>query len=160
MDKEAFKELLAGVDIAGLIPKIEDILAYVAPITQILVMVGSFVMLAFGLYCLMIAPKEATYAAGYRFRWGMASPESWRFMQRLAGVVFSVLGMLSAIYMALFTRHLADLELMDLLTQSCMYILLQAGLALAGCVITNFLVIFRYDRKGVRRYTWRELFSE
>ena len=160
MDKEALKNLLNGFDLGALVPHVEDILSIVAPTAKVLMLLGPFVMLAFGLYCLMIAPKEATYAAGYRFRWGMASPESWRFMQRLAGVVFSVLGMLSAIYMALFTRHLADLELMDLLTQSCMYILLQAGLALAGCVITNFLVIFRYDRKGVRRYTWRELFSE
>ena len=160
MDKEALKALLGGIDIAGLIPKIEDILAYVAPTVQILVMVGSFVMLAFGLYCLMIAPKEATHAAGYRFRWGMASDHSWRFMQRVAGVVFSMLGMLSAIYMALFTRHLADLPLMDLMTQSCKYILMQAALAVIGCLVTNFLVIYRYDRKGNRRYTWKELFSE
>jgi hypothetical protein len=81
-------------------------------------------------------------------------------MQRVAGVVFSMLGMLSAIYMALFTRHLADLPLMELMTQSCKYILMQAALAVIGCLVTNFLVIYRYDRKGNRRYTWKELFSE
>ncbi len=160
MDKEAFKELLNGVDFAALLPNIQDIIAVLAPTVQVLVVAGSFVMLAFGLYCLMIAPKEATYLAGYRFRWGMASLDAWRFMQRVAGVVFSVLGMLSAIYMALFTRHLEDLPLMELMTQSCIYIAMQAGLALIGCAVTNFLVICRYDRKGNRRYTWRELFSE
>ena len=160
MDKEAFKELLGGIDFAALIPDIQEILAFVGPTVQVLVMVGSFVMLAFGLYCLMIAPKEATYRAGYRFRWGMASLESWRFMQRTAGVIFSVLGMLSAIYMALFTRHLEDLGLMELMIQSCGYIGMQAVLALFGCLVTNFLVVLRYDRKGTRRYTWKELFSE
>ncbi len=157
MDKEAFKELLNGVDLAQLLPDINEILSFVAPTAQILAVAGSFVMLAFGLYCLMIAPKEATYLAGYRFRWGMGSLESWRFMQRLAGVVFSVLGLLCAIYMALNTRHLEDLELMDLLTQATVYIAAQAGVALVGCVITNFFVILRYDRKGNRRYTWLEL---
>ena len=157
MDKEAFKELLAGVDIAGLIPKIEDILAYVAPITQILVMVGSFVMLAFGLYCLMIAPKEATYLAGYRFRWGMGSVMAWRFMQRFAGVIFTILGLGSAVYMALHTRHVDELALMDLLMLSIYYSILQAGVALVGCLLTNLAVLMRYDLKGNRRYTWREL---
>lgn len=160
MDKEAFKKLLAGIDFAELLPDISQIIAFAAPIAKFLALAGSFVMLAFGLYCLMLAPREATYQAGYRFRWGMSSVNAWRFMQRVAGVVYLVLGLGSAVYMALFARDLGQLELMDLLGRSAVYIALQAGLALAGCVITNLLVLLRYDRKGNRRYTWAELFRE
>ena len=158
MDKEAFKQLLNGIDLAQLLPDVSGLLDFVAPTTQFLAVAGSFVMLAFGLFCLMIAPREATYALGYRFRWGMASPESWRFMQRLAGVVFSLLGLGSAILVALFTRHFADLPLMELMTHSTICIAQQAVVALAGCLVTNFLVVVRYNRKGIRRYTWAELF--
>ena len=159
MDKEAFKKLLNGIDFAELLPDINEILSVVAPTAKILMLCGSFIMLAFGLYCLMIAPREATYLAGYRFRWGMGSVQSWRFMQRCAGVIFLVLGLGSAVYMALNTRHVDALALMDLLITAAVYIILQAGVALVGCLLTNLLVILRYDLKGNRRYTWRELWK-
>lgn len=157
MDKEAFKELLNGVDFAELLPNINEVMDIVAPTAKVLMLVGPFVLLAFGLYCLMIAPKEATYLAGYRFRWGMASVESWRFMQRFAGVIFLVLGLGSAVFMALHSRNVDDLALMDLLTTAAGYIILQAGVAAVGCLLTNLAVLLRYDRKGNRRYTWLEL---
>lgn len=159
MDKEALKQLLDGFDFASLVPNVEDILAVVAPTAKVLLMLGPFVMLAFGLYCLMLSPKEATYLAGYRFRWGMGSLQAWRFMQRFAGVIFTVLGLLSAVYMALNTRHVDELALMDLLTTSILYSLLQAGVALVGRLLTNLAVFIRYDLKGNRRYTWRQLWK-
>ena len=159
MDKEAFKKLLNGIDFAELLPDINEILSVVAPTAKILMLCGSFIMLAFGLYCLMIAPREATHLAGYRFRWGMGSVQSWRFMQRCAGVIFLVLGLGSAVYMALHTRQVDELALMDLLITAAVYIILQAGVALVGCLLTNLLVILRYDLKGNRRYTWRELWK-
>ena len=64
MDKEALKQLLNGIDFAELLPDINQILSVVAPTAKVLMLCGSFIMLAFGLYCLMIAPKEATYLAG------------------------------------------------------------------------------------------------
>ena len=159
MDKEAFKQLLNGIDFAELLPDINEILSIVPPTAKILMLCGSFIMLAFGLYCLMIAPREATYSAGYRFRWGMGSVAAWRFMQRCAGVIFLVLGFGCAVYMALHTRDVDDLALMDLLTTAAMYILLQIGVALVGCLLVNLAVIIRYDWKGNRRYTWRELWK-
>ena len=159
MDKEALKQLLNGIDFAELLPDINQILSVVAPTAKVLMLCGSFIMLAFGLYCLMIAPKEATYLAGYRFRWGMGSVAAWRFMQRFAGVTFLVLGLASAVFMALHTQDVDNLALMDLLLTAAHYIVLQIGVALVGCVLTNLAVIIRYDWKGNRRYTWRELWK-
>ena len=159
MDKEAFKQLLNGIDFAELLPDISNLLNFAGPVARVLMLCGSFIMLAFGLYCLMIAPKEATYLAGYRFFWGMGSVESWRFMQRTAGVVFTVLGLGSAVYMALYTRYVFELPLMDMMLAAAMYIALQAGVALVACLLTNLAVMIRYDLKGRRRYTWRELWK-
>lgn len=159
MDKEAFKQLLNGIDFAELLPDISNLLNFAGPVARVLMLCGSFIMLAFGLYCLMIAPKEATYLAGYRFFWGMGSVESWRFMQRTAGVVFTVLGLGSAVFMALYTRHVFELPLMDMMLAAAMYIALQAGVALVACLLTNLAVMIRYDLKGRRRYTWRELWK-
>ena len=159
MDKEALKQLLNGIDFAELLPDINQILSVVAPTAKVLMLCGSFIMLAFGLYCLMIAPREATHLAGYRFFWGMGSVEAWRFMQRTAGVVFTVLGLGSAVFMALYTRHLDDMALMDMMLSAAIYIGLQAGVALVACLLTNLAVMIRYDLKGNRRYTWRELWK-
>lgn len=80
-------------------------------------------------------------------------------MQRTAGVVFTVLGLGSAVFMALYTRHLDDMALMDMMLSAAIYIGLQAGVALVACLLTNLAVMIRYDLKGNRRYTWRELWK-
>ena len=55
--------------------------------------IGPVVMLALGLAYLFLAPKEANYYFGYRTYFGMGSVHSWRFTQRLSGIVLSLLGL-------------------------------------------------------------------
>lgn len=159
MDKQAIKDLLEGFDFAALIPDVEKIVGIAEPTVQFLLYAGPFVLMGFGIYCLLIAPKEATYLAGYRFSWGMGSEEAWRFMQRLAGVVHLVLGLGLAVFMAFESQKFEGLAVMDLMLQAVIYIALHATVALIGRWIINLLVFLRYDHKGCRRYTWRELWK-
>ena len=159
MDKQAIKDLLEGFDFAALIPDVEKIVGVAEPTVQFLLYACPFVLLGFGLYCLLIAPKEATYLAGYRFAWGMGSEEAWRFTQRLAGVMHMLLGLGLAVFMAFESRKLEDLATMDLMLQAVGYIALQAAVALVGRWCINLLVFLRYDHQGRRRYTWRELWK-
>ncbi len=163
MNTDSFKELLRDFSLETLL---EDLLPDLAPLLEksafwarLLMLVGPFVILAMGLYYFLNAPKEANYRSGYRCFFGMGSVEAWRFTQRLAGSIWSVLGLGLAIWMAIAGQSLADLALMDALLRMAVYVFWQAMALLASRLLINLLVFLRYDAKGNRRYTWAELWK-
>lgn len=159
MSIENIKQLMDGVDIASLLPDIENILKFACTAGRFALLLGPAVLLFLGLHYFLLAPKEANYTTGYRFRWGMASVESWRFMQQTAGILWSLLGLGLLIAMGITAGSLKDLEPMALLTLVAKRLGLQVILTLASCLLINLLVLLRYDRKGKRRLSWRELYQ-
>lgn len=159
MTIENIKELMDGVDIAKLLPNIEAILAHMGSIARIALLLGPAVVLFLGLHYFLLAPKEANYTTGYRFFWGMASVESWKFMQQTAGIIWSLLGMGLLIAMGITGGELEEMALMDVLWVVVRRVALQAGLTLASCIVIDLIVFARFDRKGKRRPTWRELYQ-
>ena len=163
MNTEKIKELLGKMDLQTLLeeilPELNPLLDKSAGIARLLMLAGPFVILGMGLYSFLNAPKEANYRSGYRCYWGMGSVEAWRYTQKLAGAVWCMLGLGLAIWMAVASANLAGMAIMDAMLQMAIYIFWQAA-ALFGCrVLINFLVFLRYDAKGVRRYTWAELWK-
>lgn len=161
MSTDTFKDLLRDFSLETLL---EDILPELAPLLEksailarLLMLVGPFVILAMGLYYFLNAPKEANYRSGYRCYFGMGSVEAWRYTQRLAGGIWSLLGLGLAVWMAIAGSALAGLALMDTMLRMAGYILCQAAALLLSRLVINFLVFLRYDAKGNRRYTWAEL---
>ena len=158
MTIENIKELMDGVDIAALLPNIQAILEHIGSIARFALLLGPVVLLFLGLHYFLLAPKEANYTTGYRFFWGMASVASWKFMQQTAGTIWCLLGMGLLIAMGITSGNLDGMELMDVLWLVAKRLLLQVGLTAASCVLINVIVFARYDRKGKRRLTWRELY--
>ena len=97
MSIDDFKGLMDAFDPASLLPELDPILDKLAWIARIVVLLGPGVMLLMGLVYLLATPKEANYYIGYRCYYGMGSVEAWRFTQRLAGIVFAALGLVSGI---------------------------------------------------------------
>lgn len=159
MTIENIKELMDGVDIAALLPDLRELLTTVPGLVRLMVLLGPAVLLFLGLHYFLLAPKEANYSTGYRFRWGMASPESWKFMQLVAGAIWSMLGLGLLIAMAIATAEFSSLEIMDLLWTAVNQLALQALLVLISCGLINLIVVARYDFKGRRRLTWREMYQ-
>ncbi len=157
MTIENIKEIMDGVDIAALLPDLQTLLEKAGPAVRFLVLLGPAVILFLGLYYFLLSPREANFTTGYRFSWGMGSEQAWQFMQKLAGIVWMVVGLSLLIVSVLVTRNFAELEIMDLLWQAVTYLCLQAAAALLGCAVINLTVFIRYDFKGNRRLTWREL---
>ena len=158
MSIENIKQLMDGVDIAALLPNIDTILRFVRIVTRIALIAGPVVLLFLGLHYFLLAPKEANYTTGYRFRWGMASVESWRFMQRVAGTVWTALGLGLVIAMGILLGSLGEMEIMDLLWLAVNRLLMQAAWTLGSCVVIDLIVFLFYDRKGKRRISWWEMF--
>ncbi len=158
LEIENIKDLMDGLDIAALFPDLEAVLAFVARFARLAVMAGPLLLLGLGLYFFLAAPREATWQAGYRFRWGMGSPEAWQFTQRLAGIVWGLLGLGLTIAMGVITTGFGALDSMDLLWRSVTALLWELALVVVSCLAINITVFSRYDRKGNRRLTWKELF--
>lgn len=159
MTIENIKQIMDGVDIAALLPDISALVSSAAFWTRLAVLLGPIVLLFLGLHYFLLAPKEANYTTGYRFFWGMSSVEAWQFMQQLAGIIWSLLGMGLVIGMGVSVGGFEELEIMDLLWAAVKRIALQVELVLVSCLAINLVVLIRYDRKGKRRVRLRDLYE-
>lgn len=139
------------LNLAALLPKLDTLLGWVSFLVRILVMAGPLCMLGLGLYYFLAAPPEANHSAGYRFRYGMARVGSWRFMQKTAGAVLGLLGLVLTIVMSCLCAGFADAPLPDQVMKAIPLLLWQIGLLIAAIVIINVTVIAVYDSEGNRR---------
>ncbi len=154
---ENIKQIMDGLDFAALFPKLETVLDWALLLCRLAMLAGPVVMLVLGLIYCFLAPKEANFSLGYRFRWGMGSVKAWRFTQRLAGIVWGSLGLVLTVAMTIVVLVNAELALDALLWKAVGCLLWQAGLMVLACLVINLVVLLRYDLKGKRRESWREL---
>ena len=151
MSIEDFKGLMDGFDPAALLPELDTVMGRLVLIARIAVLTGPAVMLLLGLLYLFAAPREANYHVGYRCYYGMGSVEAWRFTQRLAGIVFSALGLVLVIVMLLVSGGFPQLETMDLLWRAVTCAAWEAGLIGVACLAMNTVIALRFDRRGNER---------
>ena len=155
MDLDALKELFSDLDpetlIQKLIPPLDTVLGWVELLTRLAVMTAPLLLLGFGLLYLLAPPKEANYSAGYRCWWGMASLEAWRYTQRIAGMIWTLLGLVLTVVMAVKSLSFGDLNPMDMLWTAGTCLLWQLGLAVLSCIVINLTVFVAFDRFGHRR---------
>ncbi len=147
----ALRGLFEEFDLSAFLPDLSTFMGWVESLLRFAVMAGPLLLLGFGMLFLLAPPKEANYGLGFRCWWGMASLESWQFTQRLAGLVWSGLGVLLTIIMALVCNAFRRMDGMDMVWSavSCMiWELVLIGLA---CLAINGAVMYYFDRWGYRR---------
>lgn len=147
---EALKEL-GNFDLGALMPDLSTLLGWVELVLRLCVMAAPLLLLFFGLVFLLAPPKEANYGLGYRFWWGMASLQAWQYTQRVAGMIWSGLGAVLTVVMALLCAGLRDLEPMDMVWRAGVYMLWEIGLTVVACIAIDVLVIVRFDKDGYLR---------
>ena len=151
MSIEDFKGLMDAFEPASLLPELDTVIGKLALLARIVVLVGPVAVLLMGLVYLFAVPKEANYYIGYRCYYGMGSVEAWRFTQRLAGIVFAVLGLVSGIAMLLISGGFAAMDTMDLLWRAVYCVLFEAGSVAVACLSINIVAALRFDGKGNER---------
>ena len=156
MDLEALYGIFDGFDLENFLPKLDTLLGWVEMLLRIAVMAGPLLLLGFGLVYLLLPPKEANHFAGYRFYWGMGSVDAWRFTQRLAGIVWGLLGLGLTVAAVLVTNGYPDMNAMEMAYNAISHILLQIALAFGSCIIMNIVLFVMFDRKGRRRFRREE----
>ena len=159
MTIENIKQLMDGLDIAALLPDIMDIMNGIALLAQIALFLAPLILLGLGLYYFLLSPKEANFTTGYRCYYGMGSEEAWRFTQRLAGVIWILAGITMTLGVVLLRYRFAAMDLSQLMWTSIFCLLLQGAIVLVLRALIHFIVLLRYDRKGNKRLTWKQLWK-
>ncbi len=151
MNLDALKILFEDFDIAAFLPELSALLGWIELILRLIVMATPLLLLFFGLLYLLAPPKEANYGLGYRCWWGMASLESWQYTQRIAGLIWTALGVTLTIIMALICNAFRRMEPMDMVWTAAGCMIWELVLTVASCVAVNVLVILKFDKNGYHR---------
>lgn len=148
---ESIKELMDAFDPASLLPDLNSVVGIVMTAARFAVLAGPLVLLVMGLAYLFLSPKEANYRFGYRCYFGMGSVNAWRFTQRLAGIVWSALGLILTVVMVLITGGYGNMEVMQVVESAVSCLIWEIGLAAASCLIINLIVTLTFNSKGYPR---------
>lgn len=151
MEFDSVTGFLDDFDISKLLPDLGTMLGKLDLVLRIGVLLAPLVILALGLLYFLTPPKEANHSFGYRFYWGMSSMECWRFTQKLAGAVWSVLGFVLLLVMALLCSSFKGMEAMAMVETAVKYLFWELILIAVSCVAIDVTVIVLFDSKGVRR---------
>ena len=151
MDIEALKSLLSDFDLTKFVPQLDSVIGWVEMLVRIAVMAGPVLMLGFGLLYLLMPPKEANYRLGYRFWWSMASLDAWQFTHHVAGMVFTTVGLVLPIDMSQICTGYRDMTWEAMMSSALTSVLVELALVVGSTFAINALVIFQFDRKGLRR---------
>ena len=148
---EKITAFFEGIDLAKLVPQMGTLLEKLQWITKVAVMVGPIVMLVFGLWYLLLPPKEANYGAGFRTWFGMGSVQAWRTAQKIAGFAWTGCGLVLCIVMWFVSRGFAGGDPMEMADKAVVCILWQAGVALVSYIVISVVMAVLYDSRGYRR---------
>ena len=141
-------DLINNFDPASYLPEIDSIIGWVEIIIRLCVLAAPLIMLVFGLTYWFLPAKEANHEVGYRFYFGMGSVEAWRFTQKLAGIVWTALGLILSVIMFLISGGFKGMDGMQMLDKAVACILWEIGLMAVACIAINVVLVIRYDRKG------------
>ena len=151
MSIDDLKGLMDEFDPAVLLPDLGTMMGKIELIMRIAVVIGPVILLVLGLIYLFAPPKEANHHFGYRCFFGMGSVDAWRFTQRLAGLIWSVLGLFLAVIMLIVSGGFAGKEIMDLLWLAAKCVIWEAGLVAVSCLIINTAAAIKFNARGERR---------
>lgn len=151
LDKESIKALMDGFAPEKLLPDLSKVFGSLATVCRFAVMVGPVVVLILGLAYLFFAPKEANYYFGYRCYYGMGSVRAWRFTQRLAGLLLSLLGLVLTIVMTIASGSFASMEVTDMAWKAVNCLVWEAVLVIVVTLAINLTAAARFNRKGELR---------
>ena len=139
------------MDLGALLPDVGTVVGLIEFALWLLVLAGPLMLLGFGLLYRYRPPAEANFGLGYRFWWGMASLEAWRYTQRLAGIIWTILGAALTAIMLVVCIVLQCMDTMTMVIGCAVCVGIELILVAAACITINVLVMKKYDKDGYRR---------
>ena len=155
MSIDDLKSLMDAFDPASLLPDVAEILDFLTAAVRLAVVAGPVLLLLAGLAYLFLAPKEANYHFGYRCFYGMGSVEAWRYSQKMAGLIWTGLGLVLTVVMAILCGNIGGPDLMDVLVEAMIWIGSQGIALVVACIAIDIAVVCVFDRRGFRRKEYK-----
>lgn len=139
---DAIMNLLGNFDPSALLPNISFTFGLITLLARLAILVIPALLLAFGALYFFKPVKEPSRKSGYRTIFAIKDPEAWRFVQRLAGFVYLILGGVMMLAMIIVSILLIWKDTMALLTITAISLVIEAILiALATLGINIFMAV-------------------
>lgn len=151
LDIASIKEMMDGFDPAALLPELSSVFGSLSTVCRWAVIIGPVVLLALGLAYLFLSPKEANWYFGYHCYFGMGSIHAWRFTQRFAGLIFSLVGLGLCLVMFPICASFSGMEVGEMVWKALDCLIWEAVLTVAARVLINLAAFACFDRKGEYR---------
>ena len=151
MDK--IMEILGGFDIAKILPEVNATVGFIVLLSRIVTFFIPLLVLGLGLTYFLKPPAEANHTFGYRTYFGMGSVEAWQFSQRIAGLVYIILGGVMTLGALVAFIILRKDSIPTILTGCAACIVVELILVALTTLTLNIIIFVRYDRDGYRRGT-------
>ena len=148
MSIDDLKSLMDAFDPATLLPELDSMMGILATAMRLAILAGPIILLVLGICYMFIAPKEANYYFGYRCYFGMGSVEAWRYTQRIAGLIWAILGLGLTVVMVPVSGGFAGKQTQEMLTLAMTCILWEAGLVAVSCLAIHVLVAMNFTASG------------
>ena len=156
MDLSALGALFTDFDLAAFLPEMNTVVGWIETALRLCVMAGPLTLLGFGMLYLLAPPKEANYSLGYRFWWSMASLDAWQYTHRLVGVVWSGMGLVLTVILALICNAFRRMAPMTMVWTAVWCIVAELVLIGGVCIAINVKIMKTFDKDGFRRSEYED----
>ena len=143
--------LVDEFDLASVFPPMDTVVGWATFFGWLCMLAAPVTMLILGLRYRYSPAEKANYETGYRFFFGMGSSAAWRYTQRLAGVVWTLLGGGLLVIMLLICLFFGMMNPMTMATVILWCVGIQLVLMIGSCVAINILVSKQFDKDGKPR---------
>ena len=148
---EKIKSLLDNFNIAEILPKLDALMGHIQPVLRFAILVGPVCLLVLGILYMLLPTREANHFFGYRCYFGMGSQEAWKAAQRIAGIVWTALGLVLLVVMLLISTRFSSGEPEGSVGVALRCALWELGLVAATCIGIDITMAVLFDRNGNRR---------
>ena len=142
---------LFDLDLSWLVPEIGGFMGAVRFLMVLAMLAGPLLLLIYGLLYMFKPAPYANYRFGYRTYFGMGSTEAWQYTQRIAGLVFTVLGGVMLVAMIVVLCFFGKHDLLQNVTTAAICLGVQAAVLLITRLVLSILVSVYFDGLGDRR---------
>ena len=136
----------------AIIPKLDTLIGDMRTWMSLALIIGPVLFIVMGLFYLFLAPPEANHKLGYRTYFGMGSLAAWKFTQKLAGIVWSALGVVMAVVAIIGCIIMLAQAPTDASSTALVIVIMEAVAALAAFLAIEITVLIRFDINGTDRF--------
>ena len=150
MSFESITAFLENFDLTKFVPDLSNLLSSMESLCTFAMLVGPLLLLGFGIWYLFWPRKKVGSRGGFYAYFAMGSKEAWNYTQRMAGLIWTGLGGVLLLVMAIVCITMDGTS--DQLMRTAMTCMIwQASLAVLSWGVISALPIIFFTKDGRRR---------